>query len=382
MVTWKQTQFISFYDSSGQVILGKRKLGSDSWELKQSGLFGNVKDAHNSISMMVDGEGILHIAWDHHNSSLNYVQNVSPGSLRLTEKLSMVGKSEKSVSYPEFYKMPSGDLLFFYRDGESGKGNLVLNKFDMKKRKWTRLYDNLIDGENERSAYWQACVDKKGTIHIAWVWRETWDVSTNHDMCYMRSSDGGLSWEKSTGEPCRIPVNVKSAEYALRIPQNSELINQTSINADEQGNPYIVTYWKDINSDIPQYYLVFHNGKEWQTRQVSNRKTSFSLSGGGTKAIPISRPQIVIGDKRVIMVYRDKERKNRVSIAICDDLNGNKWDVYDLNDFSLANWEPTIDTELWKEKKILDIFVQKTRQGDGEQLEEERPNMIYVLEWK
>ena len=33
--------------------------------------------------------------------------------------------------------------------------------------------------------------------------------------------------------------------YACRLPQNCELINQTSMSADAGGNPYIATYWRE-----------------------------------------------------------------------------------------------------------------------------------------
>ena len=44
----------------------------------------------------------------------------------------MTGKDEDDVTYPEFYRMPDGDLLFAYRSGASGRGNLVLNRYDLK----------------------------------------------------------------------------------------------------------------------------------------------------------------------------------------------------------------------------------------------------------
>jgi len=39
-------------------------------------------------------------------------------------------------------------------------------------------------------AYWKMCTDSGGTLHLSWVWRETGDVATNHDMAYAKSSDG------------------------------------------------------------------------------------------------------------------------------------------------------------------------------------------------
>jgi hypothetical protein len=32
------------------------------------------------------------------------------------------------VTYPEFHALPGGDLLFLYRDGGSGGGNLAMNR--------------------------------------------------------------------------------------------------------------------------------------------------------------------------------------------------------------------------------------------------------------
>jgi hypothetical protein len=100
-------------------VLGKRRSAATHWELRRTAWRGNVRDAHNAISIMVDGTGILHMAWDHHNSALRYARAAAPGSLELHEA-PMVGRDEGSVSYPEFYRMPDGGLLFLYRDGGSG----------------------------------------------------------------------------------------------------------------------------------------------------------------------------------------------------------------------------------------------------------------------
>ena len=113
LVSFRDTQYIAFYNKDAYVVLGKRKIGSANWVVKQTAYRGNTKDAHCIISIMVDGDGYLHVAWDHHNNTLNYCKSVSPGSLDLTDKLVMTGVNENKVSYPEFYKMPDGNLLFF-----------------------------------------------------------------------------------------------------------------------------------------------------------------------------------------------------------------------------------------------------------------------------
>jgi hypothetical protein len=385
LVTYNDTQFIAFYDKQQYVVLGKRKTGEKSWELRQTIYRGNATDAHNAISIMVDGDGYLHLSWDHHNNSLRYCKGLQPGSLDMSEKIPMTGIAETSVSYPEFYKMPDGDLLFFYRDGGSGRGNLVINTYSIKNKQWTQVHNNLIDGEGKRNAYWQACTDTKGAIHLSWVWRESPDVASNHDMCYARSTDGGVSWERSTGEKYQLPITSSTAEYALRIPQESELINQTSMVADDQGNPYIASYWRDPGSLIPQYHIIYKKNKQWKVQNTGFRTTAFSLSGMGTKRIPIARPQLLVGGSAkkppVAIIFRDSERENKVSVATSKNLNHQKWRVFDLTTTSVGSWEPSYDTELWKERRRLNLFIQNVEQADSEGKADFPPQMIRVLDW-
>lgn len=386
LVTDGQTQYIAFYDAERYVVLGKRQLGSEQWTIARTNYRGNASDAHNAISIMVDGQGYLHVAWDHHNDQLHYAHSVSPGALTLTAPLSMIGTDETSVSYPEFFRLPDGGLLFFYRNGASGKGNLVLNRYDSGQARWTRVADNLISGEGARSAYWQACVDQQGTIHVSWVWRESPDVGSNHDLAYARSRDGGRSWETSRGTPYALPITAASAEYAARIPQHSELINQTSMSADAAGHPYIASYWRAAGSTVPQFHIVRNVQGVWQTQALNFRQSPFTLEGQGTKAIPISRPQLLLdqqGDQLTgLLLFRDAERGNRVSLAQIADFSSGTYQVSDLTEQSVGAWEPSYDTELWRRRRELHVFVQAVAQVDGEGIAQAPASMVRVLQWR
>jgi hypothetical protein len=380
LVTAGDKQYISYYDADGHVVVGRRNSGSERWTLQRTQYSGKVGDAHNVISLMVDGDGYLHLSFDHHGNPLRYCRSIAPDSLSFGPLEPMTGRDEEDVTYPEFYRLANGNLLFVYRSGASGRGNMVMNRYDVKSRRWERLQDVLIDGENQRNAYWQLYVDAQGTIHLSWVWRETWMVETNHDLCYARSRDGGLTWERSDGTPYSMPIRADNAEYACHIPQDSELINQTSMSADDEGHPYIATYWREAGSDVPQYRIVWNDGSAWHAEQVSSRTTPFTLKGGGTKMIPISRPRLVTADGEVIYIVRDAEQGSRAAIYTTKHIGSGKWKMRTLTDFSLDAWEPTIDTELWKQHHQLNIFVQTTHQGDGEKTVEAQPSTVYVLE--
>lgn len=385
LTSFRDTQFIAYYNQDGYVMLGKKCIRDTSWLIRHTVLKGNVNDAHRSISIMADGEGYLHIAFDHHTSRLRYCRTIAPYSLEPGPEIPMTANRETSVTYPEFYRFPDGNLIFLYRDGRSGSGNLVINRYDLHKKQWIRVHDNLIDGEIKRNAYWQACTDNKGNLHLSWVWRESPDVASNHDICYAFSSDGGYTWKKSSGDIYSLPITETTAEVAAAIPANSELINQTSMAADAEGSPVISTYWRGING-VPQYKLIYLKAQKWKVSDLGFRKSDFSLSGAGTKKIPVSRPQVVLwkkaGKNYAGLLFRDNERNNLVSMAIGKPGNKRSWRVTDLSKINVGEWEPLFDAALWDRHGWLDIFVQPVVQADHEGVVNALPTAIKVIRYR
>ncbi|GLB50366.1 BNR repeat-containing protein [Neptunitalea lumnitzerae] len=379
LTTYKKYQFTAYYNPEGKLVLAKRKLQSKEWEVYTTKYSGNVKDAHNTISIAVDASGYLHVSWDHHNTKLRYAKSVTPLGLQLTEELSMTGLQEMSVTYPEFHNLPNGKLLFCYRSGESGRGNMVINEYDVVDEVWKQLQDNLLNGEEQRSAYWQMAIGEDGAIHLSWVWRETWDVSTNHDMCYAVSYDGGKHWQNSKGESYHLPITKSTAEIAWQIPQNSSLINQTSMTVDTQGNPYIATYWE--TDGVPQYKIVYRRNSDWKLLDTDFHKEPFYLGGGGTKSIPIARPKIGVDDTNIYLLFRDEEKGNKIQLAHTPQDTTN-WEIVEISKNGVGQWEPNYDEELWKTKRELHVFSQKVIQVDGEGLTEIAPQPVEVIEVK
>lgn len=382
LTSYKQYQFTAYYDENSYLILAKRKRNTQNWEKVKTPYKGNTKDAHNDISIAIDGSGYLHVSWDHHNTKLRYAKSKTHLGLDLGEELQMTGSEEQKVTYPEFYNLSNGDLLFFYRSGASGRGNMVINSYNLKSKSWSQLQRNLLDGEEKRSAYWQSCIDKQGVIHLSWVWRESWDVSTNHDLCYARSKDGGKTWEKTTGEKYKLPITSTTAEYAWKIPQKSSLINQTAMATDKEGNPYIATYWSE--NEIPQFQIVYLDKGNWKKTNTGFRKTPFYLGGGGTKQIPISRPDILIDEKGddllLYVLFRDEERGNKISLAYTNLKQQSNWKIADITSASIGQWEPNYDISLWQKENKLQIFIQNVEQIDGEGLAKIDPSIVSVLQ--
>ena len=378
-------QYAAYYDPAGHVVVAHRKLSETTWTETVTNLTGKVTDAHNVISIIADGDGYLHLSWDHHGNPLRYARSRGPGTLEF-DRMAMTGQTETNVTYPQFFQVPGGNLIFMYRDGQSGRGNLVIDAYDTRAKRWSQLYANLISGEGKRNAYWEACVDPKGSIHLAWVWRESSRVESNHDVCYARSDDGGHTWVKTDGTRYALPITAATAEVASAVPQKRDLINQTSMCTDTDGHPVIATYFRADGDAVLQYYIVRYDGRAWHTIRTTDRTSPFSLAGGGSKAVPISRPQVLArsagGRTAVWVIFRDAERGSRVSMAACPDLTHPTWTTRDLTDFSVRYWEPSYDHVRWQRDGVLDLFVQMAGQGDGETLEDIAPQTAQVLEWK
>ncbi|KOS06390.1 neuraminidase [Flavobacterium akiainvivens] len=370
-------QFTAYYNNEGYVVLAKRKQGASVWQTAVTPYKGNIRDAHNCISMAIDSRGYLHLSWNHHDNPLHYARSTTPLGLELTEMMPMTGLQEDKVTYPQFYNLPNGNLLFCYRSGQSGRGNMVLNVYNPATQQWQQVQNNLLDGQGNRSAYWQMCSSPKG-LYLSWTWRETWDVSTNHDICYAFSPDGGITWQKSDGTAYTLPITINNAEVVQTVPQNSSLINQTAMTVDAKGNPYIATYWAEKNA-TPQYKVVYFNGAEWNIIHSNLRTGNFNLGGGGTKSIPISRPELMVKNNTVYLLYRDEERGNKVSLAHIN-LSSKKWQVSNLTSTPVGQWEPNFDKELWAATGQLHIFAQEVNQADGEGVNNVPPTPVRVIE--
>lgn len=390
-------QYAAFYNANAKLVVARRAINSERWQLQETAFTGNVNDAHNHISLVVDDSDYLHIAWDHHNTPLKYAKSVAPGSLQLvkTRMISAPGEEnlalENSVTYPQFYALENGDLLFAYRDGGSGRGNLVLNRYHSQSQQWQRLHNSLIDGEGQRSAYWDMAVDANGALHLAWIWRETPDVATNHDLSYAQSTDNGETWHRLSGTPYKLPITLGSADVVKVVPQQHKLMNPPVVTADANSRPFIASYWADTPGDIPRYHVVFASkqpaDEPWQEIKAPAVARNFALSGAGTKRPPISRAVLLVEpgstNQQVHLIYRDDYQHGNV-IAISGSPEQTSWRSQVLVNQTMGAWEPSLDTAQWHHYQQAHLLLQAVAQNDGndQQSLATAPSTIGVLVWQ
>jgi hypothetical protein len=283
LLTRPPHQFVAFYDAERQMTVASRTLDSGDWTFTP--LPEHVGwDSHNSITMTLDDAGHLHLAGNMHVKPLVYFRSTRPlDATSLVRATPMVGSEEDRATYPHFFRGPSNQLLFTYRDGSSGQGNQIYNVYDTAAQAWRRLLDTpLVDGEGLRNAYLEGPQrGPDGYFHLCWVWRETPDCATNHDPSYARSRDL-VHWERSDGTPIEVPITYGEAEIVDAIPPGGGVINgNVRLGFDLAKRP-VLSYHKYDADGHTQVYTARREAQGWIVRRMTDWEYRWDFSGGGS----------------------------------------------------------------------------------------------------
>lgn len=297
-------QFVAYYDSTRAMIVAQRKLGEDTWTKKT--LPEKVGwDSHNYISMALDTKGYLHVSGNMHVDSLVYFQATTPYDVSsLERKEQLIGDLEDRATYPKFFSSPEGDLIFTYRDGGSGNGNQIYNRYNPDTQQWSRLLDEpLMDGKGEMNAYLHGPVlGPDGYYHLIWVWRDTPDAETNHDLSYVRSKDL-VHWEKSDGTPQPLPITLENGEVINPVPVKQGMINGNTVIGFDRQNRLVVTYHKFGPDGNTQVYNARQEEGGWKIYQATNWDFRWYFEGRGSLNSRIDVFPVVIEEDQLTQKY-------------------------------------------------------------------------------
>lgn len=292
LLTHDDRQFVAFYSHDRQMTVGVRRLnpGHDGPDaLPAPWHFVRLPekigwDSHNYVTMAVDGEGQLHLSGNMHCVPLVYFRTRHPLDIDTFERVpQMVGQREQRVTYPVFFRGPGDELIFTYRDGSSGNGDQLYNVYHPATRAWRRLVDGpIISGEGLMNAYIQGPTrGPDGVYHLCWVWRDTPDCATNHDLSYARSRDL-VHWETSGGHPLALPITLETAEIVDPVPAGDGLLNSNvRLAFDVQGRP-VISYHKYDAKGALQIYNARLETAGWNIQQASDWTWRYEFSGGGS----------------------------------------------------------------------------------------------------
>ena len=281
LLTHENRQYIAYYNANRNMVVGQRELSKDNFDLYQMPAPKRLKnaeykrerisstevgwDSHNSITMAVDKKGYIHLSGNMHVDTLTYFRTKKPEDIStLTQHFPMVGPNELKATYPKFMYNKDQDLVFHYRDGGSGNGNEIYNIYSTEDKSWTRMLDvPLTDGQGLMNAYQsQPTLGPDGWYHLYWVWRDTPDCSTNHDLSYMKSPDL-INWYDAFNESISLPATLdKKSLIVDPIPPKGGIINLAAkLCFDQNKNPLFVYHkyeyiYQSLHLNYLQYELM------------------------------------------------------------------------------------------------------------------------------
>lgn len=360
-------QYAAWYNEAGALIIGKRTLPNGKWAtFNLSAIAGNPlvlpvdNDPHNTISLIVDAAGYIHLAANMHGDVLRYVRSANPNDITAWTAPGMTGLNEAQVTYPRFALHPDGTLFCLYRDGASGFGDLYLNKWDGVS--WTQL-GKLADGKTTSENPYESrfVVGADGVLSLGITWRPNGgDANTNNDVHYIESANKGSTWTSVQGVTVPLPlVHANTTALALdTTATNSGIVNQFGHDRDTLGRPHFtMTRASGAGPDRNIHHL-YWDGTEWVDQQLTDFGNTMSLLYWS------KRPTVACtNDGRTLIMYSiPRFGSTRGKPRLIDVTDGANTEV-PLADLDVRDHEMTFDARALRERNELHLLLSQAN-GD------------------
>jgi BNR repeat-containing family member len=320
-------------------------------------------DPHHSYALGVDAQGRVHVAGNNHNEALRYARS-EPGDPTRWSAGEMIGSEEERVTYPAFVSLPDGMLLFFYRDGRAGHGDVYLNRLPAGGERWERVGMLVAGRGSDESPYLNhVAVGRDGALHVSGCFRGKGGAAANRDAWHVASDDGGTTWRGAAGEPLDLPLTHETAPIVVPTPpRGSGLVNQMGAAVDAAGQPHVAyfhydaagatqvalsSYWDDGDGGAPR----------WRSRDIAALTHRMETETPIVDA-SVARPQIACtADGNVWALFRTTHdgRGGRLSCIRCTP--GLPLRELPLYEGDLGAWEPTLDSRALRERDELHLLL-------------------------
>lgn len=296
----KDKIYVAYYDPEHFITVASREKEGGEWtHSKPQGEWLSDKnrfmhqtefDSHNYLTLAMDNEGHIHLSGNMHKDKLVWFRSEKRHDIHTLVQQTMTGFREESTTYPLFFNGRNGELLFRYRDGESGNGDDIYNRWNESGHFWERLIEQpLLSGQGLMNAYSRLPVFGPDNFwHMVWMWRDTPHCETCHDLSYARSPDL-LHWFTHDGKPIALPVTQDLGDIIDPAPVENGLINMSqNIGFDNAGNVLITWHRYDQHGNS-QAWIARPDNDRWLIKQLSD--WNFRWDFKGTGSIP---PDVII----------------------------------------------------------------------------------------
>lgn len=290
-----------FYGVDRNAYVAKMRYGRYAWSVTNLGAIPGLPlgvmpdDSHNYLTIVVDGDGYIHVAGNAHARTMQYVRSANPDDISAWVTGVIPNPESMGQTYPKFIVLGTGDLLLFNRQGggpTDGAGRMeVVNKYTKSTKTWARV-TTILDGTPPVSPAEGPYVSRvsrnvtTGRLHLFYMWRQGYlTAATNHDLAYIYSDDDGVTWRTVDSTIQTLPIHPANTAPCF-VTGYIGAINQSGATVDSNGRPHSI--WRIVD-EVRHYY---HNGTAWVMQ---------SIDPG-----PASTPAIyATNDGRVYALYTD-----------------------------------------------------------------------------
>jgi hypothetical protein len=231
---------------------------AQEWRLLRSVDFGEhfetvfeATSATNPPIIETDSHDNLYLARADFNDGNAYLYRFPAGASFETPQVSPI-PGAAAGKYCMFLDEPRGQLYFWAHNGVFAVVGL-----DGTLRHCANLFTR---GQDAYLQYPHLFLDRDGVLHAAWTTSKD-GIYLYWDIHYMRSRDGGQSWERMDGQPLTPPIPADQAGPTDRISLDDEFEVHTWLSSMYvQGGKLFFCYLAQFQ-DAPRQHLMRYDSK-------------------------------------------------------------------------------------------------------------------------
>jgi len=177
-----------------------------SGQLSEIQLIGQGTDNHSGPALTMDSNGYLHIVYGPHHGAFQYRRSVKP--LDGTEWTPVERFAEKGT-YPSLVCGPDDTLYCAYRDSSTDPWRLLIQRRS-KDGEWSPPLAIVDAGVKGYAQFGNSlAISGERTLHLAFHIYNSPPAEGGRSAGYLRSDDGGRTWETADGASMEIPVTAE-----------------------------------------------------------------------------------------------------------------------------------------------------------------------------
>ena len=230
---------------------------------------GEAHDNHGGPALTVDSKGYLHIVYYPHHHPFRYRRSSRPNDASEWEDEIQFGQR---CTYPTLVCGSDDTLYLTGREREDDQWGVYLY-VKPPNEDWQKAA-NILRAEKSGYSHFQEALAWGADHRILHLSCRFYDGDWGHTVGYLRSPDGGKTWERSDGMKVSLPVTAKTVTVIDSVvpgvtanQRNKHTLRCGSIATDAAGSPYIL-YSSDVRSPSEALIVWLEPSGEWRRRSL------------------------------------------------------------------------------------------------------------------